>query len=627
MRVILVVSYALLTGTAPPVAAGESTDAIFRASGIRAGLCVHVGVTDGKLTTELQHEGKFLVHGLAMDDVSVEKARSYIESKGVYGKVSVEHAALEKLPYADSLVNLLVVSNAQTLLRGRLEFTEVLRVLAPNGVACFKNWAPEKGKGYRILKQSGQWTFVTKPLPKGSDEWTHQNYGNSGNRVSQDVLAGPPQRLRWLAGVKWSMPDYRAKSMVVGGGRVCYVINESGIRKQILPYLSVRDAFSGVLLWKQAGAPEPLTMIAAGDRFYMSSGERNEKMVAVDAATGKLLINFEAAHDPRWAMLHAGHLLVACGRNSQLKCLDPETGKVRWSRPNRSIEPGGGLTNAAILEGKIYYTERRKGTIGCLDLVTGTEKWHRQVAKLTRRQKGGQLCALQPGTMVLYNSKGTEAFSTDDGKHLWQHTHEVLGSPSRRKAKSYRDGFFIDGLYWTHVGDVDPAVPEKYRYLRGRKYSWQGLDSKTGTVKKIFRYPDGVEVGASCFPDQATRRYFMGGYSVFMDVETGKYEPRAAGLHTSCGIGLRVAYGLTYNSSLYMPGRFLQGDMAVESGQHSQDVLPGDASRLEQGPAFGMALEKPAAAGDWPVYRHDTLRTSRTSETNRTGTDFGWSWS
>jgi len=125
-----------------------------------------------------------------------------------------------------------------------------------------------------------------------------------------------------------------------------------------------------------------------------------------------------------------------------------------------------------------------------------------------------------------------------------------------------------------------------------------------------------VKVGASCFPDQATTRYFMGGYSEFVDVQTGKYEPRAEGLHTSCLIGLRVAYGLTYNSSLYMPGRFLQGDMAVESGLNEKATPPSDTSRLQMGSAFrSNHLPHPASTGrdDWPTYRCNGLRTSRTS--------------
>jgi outer membrane protein assembly factor BamB len=595
----------ILVGAALTADAGESADALVRASGVKAGLCLHLGVTDGEFTAALGRNGRFLVHGLSADRGAVAKARAHIAGAGRYGRVSVEYSALKKLPYADGLANLLVVSSAT----GGVDVGEIARVLAPNGVACFKGQAP-KVRGLRPLKSAGGWSFLTKPLPAGSSEWTHHNYDTSGNRVSKDILAGPPQRVRWISGVPWRMPDYKAKSMVVGGGRMYYVINEGAVRRQQWPYLSVRDAFSGVLLWKRAGAPVPLTMIAAGEKLYMSSGPRNGTFIAVDGATGKLLKTYEAAAGPRWAMLHGNNLLVSCGRTMALKNLDPETGKVRWVCSKRSFEPGGGLTNAAVLDGKIFYAERRKGNIGCLDLATGAEKWHKNV-----KDKGGMLCAVGEDTMILYNRKGINAFSTADGRHLWSHTYEVLGSPTRRKAKCFRDVFFIDGLCWTHVGDIDSSVPTKYKYLRNRKFSWQGLDPTSGKVRKTFPYPKGVQVGASCFPDQASVRYFMGGYSEYVDVKTGKHQSRAEGLHTSCAIGLRVAYGLTYNSALYMPGRFLQGDMAVESGMHETSLPPADASRLERGPAYdrvsGSGFRVPGD-GSWPTYRHDGLRTSRT---------------
>jgi outer membrane protein assembly factor BamB len=602
---------AILVNVALAAESGESAGALVKASKVKAGLCVHIGATDGKLTAELGRSGNFLVHGLTPSASAVAATREHVAKQGLYGRVSVERCALGKLPYADNLANLIVVSDFAGLQGKGLNLAEVLRVLAPTGVACIDGKAPSGVNGYKLLKSSGSWTLITKPVPAGGDEWRHQNYDTSGNRVSGDVLAGPPQRLRWIAGVPWAMPDYKAKSMVVGDGRMYYVINEGAVRKQGWPYLSARDAFSGVLLWKRAACPVGLTMIAAGERFYMSSGAKNEKFVVVEGATGRLLKTYQAAANPRWAMLHEGNLLVACGRGSGLKCLDPESGKVLWSCGKRSFEPGGGLANAAIVGGTLVYTERRRDTIGCLDLTTGAEKWHKSV-----KGKGGMLCAVGEGAMILYNKSGINAYSTTDGKHLWSHTWELLGSSTRRKAKCYRDGFFIDGLYWTHVSQMDHSQGKRKWRGETRRFFWQGLDPETGKVKKSWQYPKGHYVGASCFPDQATTRYFMGGYSDYMEVKTGKYHPRAQGLHTSCGIGLRVAYGLSYNSALYMPGRFLQGDMAVESGQHPKDVPPGDASRLEKGPAYdrvpGSGFRVPG--GDhWPIHRHDSLRTSRTA--------------
>ena len=183
---------------------------------------------------------------------------------------------------------------------------------------------------------------------------------------------------------------------------------------------------------------------------------------------------------------------------------------MQWKVEGRSFEPVFGLTNAAVINQKIVYVERRKASIGCLDLATGAEQWHRDVSANLGASKALMLTAYQGEVMVVSYSQGIAAFSVKDGSHLWNHNYELIGTPTRRKAKSYCDGFFLDGLYWTHVSDIDASQPEKYKYERGRKSSWQGLDPATGKVKRILPYPEGIVPGASCFPDQATVRYFMG---------------------------------------------------------------------------------------------------------------------
>ena len=117
--------------------AGETTAGeVLTLSGVKAGLCVNLGVTDGEFTAELSANGKLLVHGLAADAADLARARKTIQAKGIYGQVSVERGVLRELPYADNLVNL-VVANDVAALKG-LSLEEVARVLTPNGSFCFK---------------------------------------------------------------------------------------------------------------------------------------------------------------------------------------------------------------------------------------------------------------------------------------------------------------------------------------------------------------------------------------------------------------------------------------------------------------------------------------------------------
>jgi hypothetical protein len=106
--------------------AREPAPEIIRTTGVKTGLCVHLGCGDGCLAAELTVAGNFLVHGLATDGATVARARDSVQSKRLYGQVSVERGSLDRLPYADNLVNLVWRYRAAPLerrivVRGQLE--------------------------------------------------------------------------------------------------------------------------------------------------------------------------------------------------------------------------------------------------------------------------------------------------------------------------------------------------------------------------------------------------------------------------------------------------------------------------------------------------------------------------
>jgi len=108
--------------------------AIRKVSNVQGGLVVHLGCGDGRLTAALVNRDRVLVQGLETDAVQVAKARAYIQSLGLYGKVSVDHFDGRRLPYVDNLVNLVVDETS-----GAVPVGEILRVLAPGGVACMRH--------------------------------------------------------------------------------------------------------------------------------------------------------------------------------------------------------------------------------------------------------------------------------------------------------------------------------------------------------------------------------------------------------------------------------------------------------------------------------------------------------
>ena len=57
-------------------------------SGIRGGIVVHLNCGDGKTTAQMANND-CLVHGLDKDANNISKAREYLRSKNLYGRVSV----------------------------------------------------------------------------------------------------------------------------------------------------------------------------------------------------------------------------------------------------------------------------------------------------------------------------------------------------------------------------------------------------------------------------------------------------------------------------------------------------------------------------------------------------------
>ncbi|MHC4110445.1 MAG: class I SAM-dependent methyltransferase, partial [Planctomycetota bacterium] len=204
---------------------------ILDTTGVKGGLVIHTGCGDGKLTAALRVNDRYLVQGLDRDTKNIQKAREYIQSLGIYGKVSVDHFDGQRLPYVDNLVNLVIAENP-----GKLKMDEIMRVICPRGTA--------------YVKQKGKWTKTVKPRPEEIDEWTHYLYDASGNAVSHDMIVGPPRHFQWTGSPRWARHHDRRASvsaMVSSGDRIFYIIDEGSNTSIMLPpktVLVARDAFN-----------------------------------------------------------------------------------------------------------------------------------------------------------------------------------------------------------------------------------------------------------------------------------------------------------------------------------------------------------------------------------------------
>ena len=302
---IAFVALGLLLGTLDPVCAAVPAEKLLEASGVKGGIVVVLGCEDAELPAALHANDRYLVHALDSDPDQVAKARARIDALGLYGKVSAETYDGENLPYGDSVVNLLVLPNADC----RLPKEELERVLAPRGVvigpegtSCIPHPTSRIDGGYAVYR---------KPVPGDIDEWTHFLYDASGNAVCKDERVRRPRHLQWYAGPKRSRHHDALASlsaMTSSGGRLFYIYDEGPTSIMHRPpkwRLIARDAFNGKLLWKRdiptwmthlynfRGGPKQLSrrLVSVGQDVYVTLG-LSAPVEKLDGATGETLMTY-----------------------------------------------------------------------------------------------------------------------------------------------------------------------------------------------------------------------------------------------------------------------------------------------------------------------------------------------
>ena len=305
----------------------------------------------------LTRTGQFVVHGLARDAAKAEAVRAAARQAGVDGLVAVDRWAGGALPYASNLVNL-VVADCDSLGDQAPPREEVLRVLAPNGVA----WT----------RQGGQWAKTVKPWPDGVDDWTHWCYGPEGNAVSHDRRVKPATSLQWI--VSQLLYDVR-----VAGGRLISPLELTRQqRSQRRPAeLRCRDAFNGLLRWScPTGRPHhpwPAEFAATRDLVFHFAGPKTGFAVATDARTGATVRTFDQGlkRSREGKEADSNAILLVCGgtliqaHGSRVVALDIATGARRWEVTTQN---GIGNACAAADGSRVYVLE-------VADWVRGYARW------------------------------------------------------------------------------------------------------------------------------------------------------------------------------------------------------------------------------------------------------------
>jgi len=629
------------------VSYGDLASDILESSGVKGGLVVHLGCGDGRLTAALHATDSYLVHGLDGDAEKVEEARDHIRSLGIYGKVSADRLQGRRLPYVDNLANLVVVSTAERPVSGK----EIVRVLAPNGVAMVKGkWDAGDALEPRSPAGLAGWTKFVKPWPAEIDEWTHYLHGPDGNQVAADTVVGPPQHVKWLAKPYWGR-DHRygnQTAMVSAEGRLFYVGNDVQPSVDLLPdrpFLIARDAFNGVPLWNHPIYPnsytdiltvvddpekyllyEPLfpmelKVVAVEDKLYVAFGRHGEIQV-LDAASGKLLKVYEETAHTEEIVYSGGTLLTVAAapghtlsdrprnmaelnaaiftrrRATVMRAIDARSGKKLWEYDSGR---DGGFKVSPVVTGDRVYVIVGDDLVR-MDISTGRRVWRRRLPiddAVKERQLRSVIYIKGPSVydhLIASDDVVVFAYMPDANPTSRDTTLHAFSSDTGEHLWSYvctsperagASAFVVGNHVWVHTSDD------------GNGFPLIALDIRTGKEQKRIDTTKIFDIGHHhrCYGNRATERFVLTGRRgvEFIDLDSGKNW-----LHHwvrgKCRFGVLPCNGLLYtpphNCSCY-PFSTFKGFTALAAAESSTAAdlpLQGNGEgRLEKGPAYGNA--------------------------------------
>ncbi|MCC6354171.1 MAG: PQQ-binding-like beta-propeller repeat protein [Verrucomicrobiae bacterium] len=612
--------------------AEEGAQAVIAKGRFAGGVVAHVHGADAALLCGVQREcPNMLGQLLVADEGDARRAREALVAAGLHGKITVGQWRGGVLPFIDNFVNLLIVERGDAVPR-----EEILRVLAPEGAAVV-----------------GQETIV-KPRPATMDDWTHQLYDATGNAVSKDKALRPPlQHLQWVGGPRWSRHHDKMSSVsacVSGDGKVFYIFDEGSTFTPYLPChwkLIARDAFNGVVLWKQpidqwignlyglksGPATLPRRVVVAGKRLCATLGIEAPVSV-IDTATGKTLRTIAGTEGAEEIIHEDGMLYLVADTNEnkdefqngprmnfiggkwnirkkQVLCCDIEAGKVLWSKSFDWVAP----STLSASKGKVYLFDGKQ--VVALGRETGEVLW--KSAELPVWKEMATFYApklvVQGGVVMFVGGedyvphRGSAAgqvagMSTENGKVLWKEKHLSGGY------QSPGDLLVIGGKMWAA------------NVTSGRKESPTGTGEivarNPGTGQEEKKYDDipAYWFHHRCYPAKATEDFLIMSRTgtEFVDLETGEWT-----LHHwvrgACLYGIMPANGLLYAPqhpcSCYIGAKMYGFTALAPAGSSRLALQPvPDDRRLIAASGAGAAFpgQLGRVEGEWPTYRADVAR-------------------
>jgi outer membrane protein assembly factor BamB len=545
-----------------------------------AGLCVHVGSTDGAIEMAAAQSGRMLVHGLARDEAALASARDAVEKAGRYGLASIALHLADNLPYRDCLIDRLIVTAPA------IGDDEAMRAVAPGGVAYLRSG----GDAFRR---------VVKARPPTMGDWPTRMNESQGSLVSRDSALKAPFELRWMDGTTLGSYAVNATlSSAQGRYFACTVWDAAniGLARQDT-VLVARNAFNGLPLWRRMSGDQASRhgVCAVGNVVVVAGSGRTREVISLDAATGAQLCAIPLGTSELLGWGPAGDTIVMAANPprkattlpTQLLCHDARTGEKRWAS-DRGSWP-------LLISGDTIFTAADK--IVAVDVKTGAVRWEAAPPPLGEATLWGParlvLCYVESGTLVVATTSHLAAYAIADGGPRWS-------------------------LDLRHISAKDKPVN------RPGPYPWQG---QVALGKKLYDLATGKEqgdapppFGGRCMPRVVCVNYTIGigparDLGLLGEGDLTKMV-RFAGMDSICSIGLMVANGMMYSGPSFCS--CVKGKIEGFPAFGAAGVRIAEADVIAPRPVVaGKGGQRPfdtaAASTDWPVYRHDLQRSAATT--------------
>lgn len=464
---------------------------------LRRGVVAMVGLSDQEAASlvDVCKSKELIVYFQTADAVQARGIREAAAEAQLLGqRLFVEHTHAPSIQMGNNVADRVLVGGAAD---PAISADEILRVLRPRGIALLGN------------------DKLVKPVPEGTDDWSHPYHGPDNNPQSKDQLVKGTFRTQFIGYPMFSpMPE----QSVIANGRIYKAmghIAHKANQNEMLNTLLCINAFNGTILWRRDLSPGFMlhrnTMVATDDALYMGD---HESCKVIDGQTGELReeikVDLSISDGPvwKWMAMQDGVLYALVGNPE----IEIET--------QRSVRRGLGHWPWGMWDGHDYDDPRTSfgfgRTLVAIDLESGERLWHyRSDDFLDARaicMNDTQIYCYCPGRFLA-------AIDRESGELSWKNSdtdlmeaigdnekaqHYITGYATTCYMKCTQDHLFFAGpqrarmvvasakdgkLAWTHpTGNLQLVLRDDGVWAAGPQQSENGmrLDYTSGQVLATF---------------------------------------------------------------------------------------------------------------------------------------------